>query len=921
MSEISRAALFGKLNPLLYKAVESATVFAKLRGHPKVELAHWLNQVVNLDDSDLHRVARHFGIDAGRLAGDLTGFIERLPKNSTSVDLSIDLENAVERAWVYATLKYSDARVRGAHLLLAILRTKYLRDALFKISNEFQRIDDNVLANQLTAIVANSPEDKMAHAETQGAPGEASDAIAPAAMGKQEALGRYSVDLTERAKKGELDPVTGRDDEIRQMIDILMRRRQNNPILTGEAGVGKTAVVEGMALRIARGDVPPLLKDVSLRTLDIGLLQAGASMKGEFENRLRQVIDEVQASPKPIILFIDEAHTLIGAGGAAGTGDAANLLKPALARGTLRTIAATTWSEYKRHIEKDPALTRRFQVVQVHEPDEAKATAMLRGIVGQLEKHHRVQILDQALAAAVKLSHRYIPARQLPDKAVSLIDTACARVAVSQHAIPADLENARRRVEALETERNILRREEAIGHDRAERCAAIDAELDKLNGEIATLDGRWEQEKALADQILALRAELRALSIDPDSGKQTEAEGKPAEAATEPSAEAAGSEGSEAAESAMSEAERAAKRETLIGELRGLEHELAELQGDSPLILPSVDEQVVAAVVADWTGIPVGRMVKNEIEAVLKLSSTLAERVIGQDHGLEAIARRIQTSRAKLDDPNKPIGVFLLVGPSGVGKTETALALAELLYGGEQNLISINMSEFQEAHTVSTLKGAPPGYVGYGEGGVLTEAVRRRPYSVVLLDEIEKAHPDVHEIFFQVFDKGWMEDGEGRYIDFKNTVILLTSNVGSDLVMHLCRNPEETPTPEAISRALRDPLLDVFPAALLGRLTTVPYYPLNDATLAAIIRLQLGRIVRRLAANHGITLSYDDALVQLVGSRCQEIESGGRMIDAILTQTVLPRLSTEILTRMSQAQPLSRITLGVDEGDIAYHFE
>ncbi len=912
MTVINRATLFGKLNPLLFKAVESAVVFGKLRHHPKVELVHWVNQILNLQDSDWHRVIRHFGLDEAKLANDLSAVLERLPRTSDSIDLSADLENAVERAWVYASLACNAANIRGVHLLVGMLHTGFLCDALFKISSEFRRIDLTRLAADNASIVSGSPEDQLATSFQTAAPGEASEAIAPAAMGKQEALKRYAVDLTARARAGELDAVTGRDDEIRQIVDILMRRRQNNPLLTGEAGVGKTAVVEGFALRIAKGDVPPPLREVSLMVLDIGLLQAGASMKGEFENRLRQVIEEVQSSEKPIILFIDEAHTLIGAGGAAGTGDAANLLKPALARGTLRTIAATTWSEYKRHIEKDPALTRRFQVVQVHEPDEAKALKMMRGLTDQLERHHGVQILDSALEASVRLSHRYIPARQLPDKSVSLLDTACARVAVSQYATPGHIEDEQKAIEALETELAIVCREAAIGLGTPGRREVIEAELAERRAELATLEARWTAERELTHSILEARRELAKLVAELE---QDDAEAAELAASAE--------EGSVDGAAFIAEAQPAADaatREEKLAHLQALQAKLAELQGDKPLVLSTVDEMAVAAVVADWTGIPVGRMVKDEIEAVLKLADRLNERVLGQNHALEAIARRVQTSRARLDDPNKPIGVFMLVGPSGVGKTETALTLAEMLYGGEQNLISINMSEFQEAHTVSTLKGAPPGYVGYGEGGVLTEAVRRRPYSVVLLDEIEKAHSDVHEIFFQVFDKGWMEDGEGRYIDFRNTVILLTSNVGSDLVMSLCKDPELMPEPEGIAKALRAPLREVFPAALLGRLNVVPYYPLSDAILADIIRLQLDRIAKRVSANHKVDMRYDSSLIGLIAARCNEIESGGRMIDAILTSTVLPRLSTEILSRLSKAQSLQSIVLSAAEGEIVYEF-
>ncbi|KQP13850.1 type VI secretion system ATPase TssH [Pseudorhodoferax sp. Leaf265] len=893
MPDISRTALFGKLNATAYKAIEGATVFCKLRGNPVVELQHWLYQILNGQDSDLHRIVQHVGIDAGALATDLTAALDRLPRGASSVtDLSSWVESAVERGWVYGSLMFGDTQVRTGTLLLGILKTTGLRAVLVSISRQFERIQADTLAQDFGKIVAGSPEDGQAATASGAVPGEASGAIAPAAMGKQEALKRFAIDLTERAHKGEIDPVAGRDEEIRQIVDILMRRRQNNPILTGEAGVGKTAVVEGFALRLARGDVPPQLKDVRLHMLDVGLLQAGASMKGEFESRLRAVIDEVQASPQPIILFIDEAHTLVGAGGQAGTGDAANLLKPALARGKLRTIAATTWAEYKKYIEKDPALTRRFQVVQVAEPGEAKAIQMLRGVAGILENHHRVALLDEAIEAAVRLAHRYIPARQLPDKAVSLLDTACARVAVSQHATPPALEDCQRRLEALQVEHEIIEREAAIGIDTDARRQRTAQAIAEEQTRLAQLQARHAEEKGVVDRILALRALLRA-PVAP----------------TAPASEAAAA------------APPAPDRDTLLAELRPLQTRLRELQGDAPLILPTVDEQAVASVVQDWTGVPVGRMVKNEVEAVLRLADTLNQRVIGQKHALEMIARRVQTSRARLDNPGKPIGVFLLCGTSGVGKTETALALAESLYGGEQNVITINMSEFQEAHTVSTLKGAPPGYVGYGEGGVLTEAVRRRPYSVVLLDEVEKAHPDVHELFFQVFDKGWMEDGEGRGIDFKNTIILLTSNVGSELIMRLCSGSAPTPDPEQIATALREPLLQVFPAALLGRLVVVPYHPLSDAMMGDIVRLQLGRIARRVQENHGIPFTYDDAVVRLVVSRCTEAESGGRVIDAILTNTVLPRVSLEYLTRLAAGGSLQRITLGVREGDFSYGFD
>ncbi len=919
MSEINRVALFGKLNSLGYKAIEGATVFCKLRGNPYVEMVHWLHQILQNQDSDLHRIIKHFGLDASRLAADMTRALDALPRGSTSIsDLSEHIGNAVERGWVYGTLMFGEGSVRTGHLIVGVFKTSTLRNSLFAISREFQNIKPDTLTDEFHKIVGGSPEDRLSAQDGSqvgggAAPGEASGAVPPAQMGKQEALHRFTVDLTEAARNGKIDPIVGRDEEIRQVIDILMRRRQNNPILTGEAGVGKTAVVEGFALRIAAGEVPPSLKDVSLKALDVGLLQAGASMKGEFEQRLRQVIEEVQASPKPIILFIDEAHTLVGAGGAAGTGDAANLLKPALARGTLRTVAATTWAEYKKYIEKDPALTRRFQMVQVAEPSEDKAILMMRAVASTLERHHRVQVLDEALEAAVKLSHRYIPARQLPDKAVSLLDTACARVAISQSAMPPEVEDSKRRIEALENELEIIGRETAIGIDTTERKSSVDEKLAAERIRLEELNTRWKAEKDLVDQILELRKRLRG-----EVGK-VEGTASTLERAADAAARETKIEASPAAPPApqVDDAERPA----LLEQLKELQSKLHVQQGERPLVLPTVDHQAVASVVEDWTGIPVGRMVANEIEAVLKLADALGKRIIGQHHALEMIARRIQTARAKLDNPNKPIGVFMLAGTSGVGKTETALALAETLYGGEQNLITINMSEFQEAHTVSTLKGAPPGYVGYGEGGVLTEAVRRRPYSVVLLDEVEKAHPDVHEIFFQVFDKGWMEDGEGRMINFKNTLIILTTNAGTDLITSLCRDPDLMPDPEGIAKALREPLLKVFPPALLGRLVVIPYYPLSDEMIGAIARLQLGRIEKRVRDNHKIPFTYDDEVVKLITSRCTELESGGRMIDAILTNTILPAISQEFLTRMMQGSPVSRVHVRVDAGEFAYLFE
>jgi len=781
----------------------------------------------------------------------------------------------LDRGWHYATLFFGETQIRTGHVLVGALQSRELDRALKNISSEFNKTSVDVLTSEYRKIWAGSEEETLRPMDGSGLGTAAGAAQQTDGAKGTTPLDRFSQDLTARARAGEMDPILGRDDEIRQLIDVLMRRRQNNPILTGEAGVGKTAVVEGFAQRIASGEVPPPLRNVRLCALDIGLMQAGASMKGEFEQRLRSVIDEVQSSPTPIILFIDEAHTLIGAGGSAGTGDAANLLKPPLARGTLRTIAATTWAEYRQYIENDPALTRRFQPIHVDEPDVATCCIMLRGLLGPMEKHHGVRISDAAIVAAVNLSHRYIPARQLPDKAVSLLDTAAARVAISQSATPALIEDARVAIVAREAERAALVSDGDLGVDDADRITSLDADIAALKEKLSGLDAEWASEQALVNDIRGIRKIL----AEPQQGDET-----------------------------------TAKR----AELRGKFDALEGITPEKRMIYAHVDEQSVASVVSDWTGIPVGRMVRDEIETVLKLPEILNRRVVGQSHGLAMIAKRIETSRARLDNPSKPIGVFMLAGPSGVGKTETALALAEALYGGEQNMITINMSEFQEAHTVSSLKGAPPGYVGYGEGGRLTEAVRRKPYSVILLDEVEKAHPDVHEIFFQVFDKGIMEDGNGRRIDFKNTLIILTTNVGSELIMELSRDPKYRDDPEQLGLRLRPELLEVFPPALLGRIVSIPYFPLTNAMLDGIVRLQLGRIDQRIRDNHGASFVYAYAVIDHIVSKCNDPDSGGRMIDNIITNTLLPALSREFLKKSLAKEEITQARVTIEDNDFAY---
>ena len=867
MTDIRRQVLFGKLGPAASRAIESATGFCRLRGNPYVELVHWLHMLVKDRDTDVAALVQTCGLDEARLSADIVTALDRLPSGATAVsDFAPQIEDTVERGWLYASLLFGAGEVRTGHLLVAILKTPRLREHLFAISETFRRLSADTVVDRFETLVQGSTERSMSAAAADSAT-TGGTAAAPTAGG--EALARYAVDLTARARAGEIDRIVGRDPEIRQMIDILLRRRQNNPILTGEAGVGKTAIVEGLARRIADGDVPPALADVSLHALDLGLLQAGAGVKGEFEKRLRQVIDEVETAAKPVILFVDEAHTLIGAGGQAGTGDAANLLKPALARGRLRTIAATTWAEYRQYVEKDPALSRRFQPVAVGEPDDETAVAMLRSVREPMERHHGVTILDEALDAAVRLSQRYIPARQLPDKAVSLLDTAAARVGVSQHATPARVEDARSRIARVEAALEAAEREQRQRYADGAAAAPLAETLELARATLVETEAQWRAER---DAVAAIHAARDALGDDEATGT-------------------------------------------------ALDHAIAASRGlrsDQPMVFGEVDADTIAAVVADWTGVPVGRMVKDDIAAALVIEDRLKERVVGQDAALDAIARRIRISRARLDDPVKPVGVFLLCGPSGVGKTETAHALAELLYSGDDSLIAINMSEFQEAHTVSTLKGAPAGYVGFGQGGVLTEAVRRRPYAVVLLDEIEKAHPDVHEMFFQVFDKGYMEDAEGRFIDFRNTLILLTSNIGTDTIAALCADDLTAPDGPGLADAIRDDLLQTFPPALLGRLKVLAYRPLDAATLTAIVRLQLGRIARRLADNHVIRLRWDEAVVDLIVSRCRESASGGRMIDAILTGDVLPELSTMVLRAQALGDLPAEIALWVDDDELAF---
>ncbi len=889
---IDLKSLIGKLTETSRRGLEGAAGLCLSRTNYDVEMEHWLAKLLENNDGDIERILRHCELDPDRIMLGLERGLDQYKRgNGGKPQLSPTIEDIARHAWVLSSINYGASRVRSGVLFLACLSERNLRHQLLDSLPELKNVSVDDLLEKLPKILAGSAEDReVFSAETTAsrdfAGGEA------AGRGATPSLDKFTVDMTAEARAGKIDPVLGRDPEIRQIMDILTRRRQNNPILTGEAGVGKTAVVEGFALRIVAGDVPPVLQDVALRSLDLGLLQAGAGVKGEFENRLKQVIEEVRSSPQPIILFIDEAHTLIGAGGQEGQNDAANLLKPALARGELRTVAATTWAEYKRYFEKDPALTRRFQVVKVEEPDEASAIKIMRSVAAYLEQHHRVRILDNAVRESVRLSHRYIPARQLPDKSVSVLDTACARVGIGRTATPAAVEDLRRTIDAYEMEIGILEREATLGTDHQARLTIVAEEKTTALTKLEKMEERWKQELEMVDTIIDLRGRIEKVV------------------------------GSETEDSDDDDSSTPAKVEDVSDlkiELDKVCGSLEQMQGETPLVHFEVDDQTIAEVIGSWTGIPVGKMLADEIQTVLTLDKVLCRRVIGQDHGLATIAQRIRTSRANLDNPQRPVGVFMLVGPSGVGKTETALALSELLYGGEQNMITINMSEYQEAHTVSSLKGAPPGYVGYGEGGVLTEAVRRRPFAVVLLDEVEKAHPDVMELFFQVFDKGVLEDGEGREIDFKNTVIILTSNIGTDTIMKLCDDPDTRPDPLALSEALKPELLKAFPAALLGRMIVVPYYALDESALKQIIALQMNKIKKRMAKNHGAELVYDDTLLDAVAERCTDPQSGARNIDHILTRSLLPEISTEVLSRMSRNETVEKVKVGLaKDGSFKY---
>ena len=864
MVTVDLKSLVTTLNPTCRSSLEAAVAMAMSRTHYNCEVEHWLLKLIEIKDGDIAAIFYHYGVDLSRVNNDLIRILDKIKTgNSRPPALSPDVVRLAREGWLLASLQYHNNNVRSGHLLTALLADDNPMIAI--MLDQLKLITPDLLRRDLQAITASS-------IETEQSTGDLTSTPAAARSGTPTpALDQYTVNLTENARTGKIDPIVGRDSEIRQIIDILSRRRQNNPILTGEAGVGKSAVVEGFASRIASGDVPPALQNVEIHTLDLGLLQAGAGMKGEFENRLKSVISEVKSSAKPIILFIDEAHTLIGAGGQAGQNDAANLLKPALARGELRTIAATTWAEYKKYFEKDPALTRRFQLVKIEEPSDKSAIDMLRGLVPSLEAHHKVHIIPEAVIEAVRLSRRYIPSRQLPDKALSLLDTACGRVNMSQNSSPPAIEDLQHQISMTNIEIEMYLREKNLGSDDNGIIATLKKQQSDNSAQLVVLEARLQAEQELVNKIKALQ------NIISESDLIDEA-----------------------------------KTLDLQQQLHSLRIDLKTIQGESPFIHILVDGQAVAAVVASWTGIPVGRMASDEIKTILNIENSLATRIIGQDHALHEIAQVIWTARAKLTDPRKPIGVFLMVGTSGTGKTETALALADLLYGGEQNVTTINMTEFKEEHKVSLLMGSPPGYVGYGEGGILTEAVRRRPYSILLLDEMEKAHPGVQDIFFQIFDKGILRDGEGRDIDFKNTIIIMTSNAGSNVIHSLFSDAQTAPDAKNLTEALRPELLKIFKPAFLGRLSIVPYLPLNDQVIRNITILQLKRIAKRFFDNYNAQLTWTDVVIDTITARCTEVTSGARNIEHILSRSILPLLSAKLLNIMASGQIISHIVIDID---------
>lgn len=878
-----------KLNKPCRKALETAGGLCLAREQYNVEVEHYLLALLDIPNSDLRRILQYYAVDRTILEQDVTRILNRLKTgNVRPPRLSSGLLRLMNQAWLIGSVDFGANTIRSGHLVLALLTDDDLRWVGREASAELQKIPVEDLQKNCAEIMTGSDEDIEQH---QSDVTSASTASSRSVTGKTPALDQYTVDLTEQARQGKIDPAIGRDKEISQVIDILVRRSQNNPLLIGEAGVGKTAIVEGLALRIAQGDVPSPLKHVSLRALDLTLLQAGASLKGAFEERLKSVMNEIKASPTWILPFVDEAHTLIGAGGHAGFGDAANLLKPALARGELRMIAATTWTEYNKSIGKDPALVRRFQLVTVAEPDVQSAVDMMRGLARTLEAYHKVSILDEAIEAAVQLSHRYMPSQRLPGKSAGLLDIACARVALGHAAQPGVLQDCVRRAETIGREIVMLERETATGTDHRERLEALVKERQSEERRTAHLTKQWQQEQELVGKIMSIRQRLEASLVDRERTNR------------------------EVAPTPLTEEDK----KQLQADLATLNKELSDVQGDSPLLQPCVDVQLIAQVVSQLTTIPVGRLVKKEIDTIRGLTPLLEKRVIGQSESIERIGQKLKTARARLANPRRPLAVMMLLGPSGVGKTETALALAEVLFGSDQNMTVINMSEFKELHRVAVLMGSPPGYVGYEEGGQLTEPVRRQPYTVILLDEIEKAHEKVQDVFYRVFDEGTMKDGQGRDVDFKNTVIMMTSNVGSETIMKLCSDADRKPNLDELVEAVRPELIEYFKPAFLGRVTIIPYYPISPHIMHEIIELQLGRIRARIKDTYKASLTYDESLPKVIAARCTDVESGARTIDHIISGTVLPELSDQFLSKMAAGESIKSVHISVgSEGGFHY---
>lgn len=873
----SSVMLLRRLNPYCASALEAAASLCQTRAHAEITIEHWLLKILELGESDITVLARRYEWDMGSIWQSLLAHIDNLPRSIHSrPQLSKPLLNLIQQAWVIASLDEDIEHIRSVHLLSAMVKEPQLvpNDALWPLmtlsATQLQRLRPLLDAQsderpEVQSLASHNTSQSPSQLTQKGEENSSSSNNTNAIVGEQlneallAVLNKFTVDVTEKARNGDIDPIFGRDDEIRQMVDILSRRRKNNPILVGEPGVGKTALVEGLALRIIEKNVPVSLQTTSLRTLDLGLLQAGAGVKGEFEQRLKNVIEAVQQSPTPILLFIDEAHTIIGAGNQAGGADAANLLKPALARGELRTIAATTWSEYKQYFERDAALERRFQIVKVDEPDDERAFLMLRGLKSRYAKYHGVHITDNAVKAAVTLSRRYLTGRQLPDKAVDLLDTASARIRMSLDTLPEEITRLKAKRKALELEQHAILEDIAIGDTQSQELLSELVTKDaKITIELQQLEQRFEQEKTLVTELLSRR-----------------------------------------------------QNELDVSEIK---EQLEQLQDNSPLITTDVDVRTVATVIADWTGVPLSSLLKDEQTELLRLETELGKRVIGQDSALIALGQRLRAARTGLASENGPQGVFLLVGPSGIGKTETALALADTLFGGEKSLVTINMSEYQEAHTVSQLKGSPPGYVGYGQGGILTEAVRKRPYSVVLLDEVEKAHRDVLNLFYQVFDRGFMRDGEGREIDFRNTVILMTANLGSDLLMQQLEEFPETSDGE-LQEVLRPTLRDHFQPALLARFQTLIYRPLDPTALRTIVEMKLNRVMKRLYTHYRLTGIVEEALYGTLVAACLLPDTGARNIDSLLNQQILPVLSQQLLMRQADNQQAQFVTLGYNDDE------